>query len=235
MPENVYVEKLLIDYTLNYLNKKQIKGIIVDVGARLCDWTEHVRVRMPNQIINCFEPDFLAYNYLNYYYDDDKNIKIYNCGIGDENKRDKFYFVKEIPGLSSFVYRDIFRDKKIITQEKIIPINIEERVVNLYRLDNLYDVQNLSFLKIDTEGYEYKVLLGAEKLLKNKQIEFIQFEYGSIYNEIKIEINTVIDFLNHFNYKVYDFKKEIPTLVDKLEDDYKLTNFLATKNPIEYI
>lgn len=233
MPENVYNEKLLIDYTLNYLNKNQIKGIIVDVGARLCDWTEYVRIRMPNQIINCFEPDFLACNYLNYYYEDDHYIKIYNCGIGDENKRNTFYFVKEIPGLSSFVYRDIFRDKKIITKDKLIPINIEERIIDTYRLDSLYSGNDISLLKIDTEGYEYKVLQGAENLLKNKQIEFIQFEYGSIYSEIKIKINTVIDFLNQFDYKVYDFKKEIPILVNKLDDDYELTNFLATKNPIE--
>ena len=37
-------------------------------------------------------------------------------------------------------------------------------------------IDKLDFLKIDTEGYEYQVLKGAHKSLKNKKIKYIMVE-----------------------------------------------------------
>ena len=38
-------------------------------------------------------------------------------------------------------------------------------------------ISTIDFLKIDTEGSDYKILLGAEKTLDKDKIRFIQFEY----------------------------------------------------------
>ena len=39
-------------------------------------------------------------------------------------------------------------------------------------------IEKIHFLKLDIEGNEYNALLGAEKMLKAKKIDFIQFEFG---------------------------------------------------------
>ena len=56
---------------------------------------------------------------------------------------------------------------------------------NLISLDDYSEknnIQNIDILKIDTQGYEDKVLLGAEKLIKNRRIKLIQLEI--IFSEI---------------------------------------------------
>jgi hypothetical protein len=37
---------------------------------------------------------------------------------------------------------------------------------------------NVDFLKIDTEGYDFQVLKGAELVLRKGRIRFVQFEYN---------------------------------------------------------
>ncbi|MBK8024283.1 MAG: FkbM family methyltransferase [Chloroflexi bacterium] len=39
-------------------------------------------------------------------------------------------------------------------------------------------VESIDYLKIDVEGYEMEVMLGAESLLSSGQIGLIHFEYG---------------------------------------------------------
>ena len=38
------------------------------------------------------------------------------------------------------------------------------------------NINNIDFLKVDTEGYDFEVMKGFEEYIKNVQI--IQFEYG---------------------------------------------------------
>lgn len=38
------------------------------------------------------------------------------------------------------------------------------------------NIEKVDFLKMDVQGYEYNILLGAQNMLKNGKIEYIQFE-----------------------------------------------------------
>lgn len=42
-------------------------------------------------------------------------------------------------------------------------------------------IAHIGFLKIDTEGFELEVLLGAEEMMASSKISAIQFEFGSNY------------------------------------------------------
>ncbi|NJO00634.1 MAG: FkbM family methyltransferase [Bacteroidia bacterium] len=52
------------------------------------------------------------------------------------------------------------------------------RVINLDSFCNEQGIEQIDFLKIDVEGYEYEVLEGAQTLLHDERIHFIQFEFG---------------------------------------------------------
>jgi len=44
----------------------------------------------------------------------------------------------------------------------------------------MHNISQIDFLKIDTEGHEYRVLEGFHSMLQQEQIKIIQFEYGYI-------------------------------------------------------
>ena len=54
----------------------------------------------------------------------------------------------------------------------------------------------VSAIKIDTEGHEYNVLLGAQKIIQNHNPEII-FEIN------KTSFDACLSLLNNFGYKVY--------------------------------
>ena len=61
-------------------------------------------------------------------------------------------------------------------------------MVDVNTIDNYCKTNEIEFidiLKIDTQGYEENVLLGATNMIKNKKIKFIELEiiFFDIYNE----------------------------------------------------
>ena len=44
--------------------------------------------------------------------------------------------------------------------------------------ENLFQTKIIDFIKIDTEGFEYEVLCGAQKTIKNYRPKFIQIEFN---------------------------------------------------------
>ena len=67
-----------------------------------------------------------------------------------------------------------FKKKKfVLNLKKEIPTSIKQIKLSDYIKKN--NIINLDFIKIDTEGYEYFVLLGAEQYLK--EFKYIIFEH----------------------------------------------------------
>lgn len=210
------IEKSLINFIANQLKDKD-DNLIVDVGARTGNWTNILIESFPETNFICFEPDISAYQILLEQYKNNSNIKVFNYGISNENKKEEFNYVKNAPSHSSFVMRPHFNIEQV-----------EKRVIDVFRIDNVIN-EKISYLKIDTEGYEYNVLLGATDLLKNGKIEFIQFEYGGTFKEINIQLNDVINLLKEYNYKVYQFVNNEPRIITNYIDDYQYNNFIATQ------
>lgn len=55
--------------------------------------------------------------------------------------------------------------------------------VNVETVDSIvqkYGLNEVDILKIDTEGHEYQVLLGAKRTLKQQKIKLIQFEFNEM-------------------------------------------------------
>ncbi len=125
-----------------------------------------------------------------------KNIKLYHTAIGSTQGS------IELGATEDYSPNYKINEKKSVISEKC-RINFLD---NLFSYDNKYLI-----LKIDTEGYEYEVLKGAEKLLTNNkcycQIEIIEKNKSEIFS-----------FLKDKNYKLISINKE-----NKL--DYIFSNF----------
>lgn len=61
----------------------------------------------------------------------------------------------------------------------------------------------IDFLKIDTEGYEFKVIKGFGERIKD--VKIIQFEYGGTYLDAGIGLKDVLDYLKEKGFKDFNY------------------------------
>lgn len=94
-----------------------------------------------------------------------------------------------------------------------------------------HGIEKIDFLKIDAEGAEGAILKGFEKMLKEKRIEVIQFEYGmaNIYSRFLLR-----DFYDLLTPAGFTIGKLYPTGVrfrpyHPEEEDFRGPNFVAIR------
>ena len=139
-------------------------------------------------------------------------IHIENNAIGDEKKK---LIMNQLIESSSSTIKGINQNSKYF-KKKVFFLNfagkknlIENIEINQIRLCDYMiekEIQKIDFLKIDTEGYEYNVLLGLGKYLQ--KISLIMFEHH--YDDMIIKdysFGDINDLLKKNNFKqIYKYK-----------------------------
>lgn len=121
------------------------------------------------------------------------NVESLNFGFGEREGTELLYYNPGQTGLSSIVHKPTENSIK----EEIKITTIDKFRENVGR--------RISFIKIDTEGFEPQVLLGAQKVLReDKPVIFI--ELGSKYLESS---EKSIEILKRFNYKSAAFEIDL--------------------------
>ena len=112
------------------------------------------------------------------------------------------------------------------------PLLLTVQLETLDHFTSEHQIHQINFLKIDTEGNEMNVLLGAKDLLEKQAIDIIQFEYGGTYLDSKTTLHQVYSYLQSHGYTIYRIASfgliEIPTWRQALEN-YAYSNYLAVK------
>jgi FkbM family methyltransferase len=204
---------------INYISKNFKRNITVaDVGANVGKYSEHLVKILNDRIAKgyIFEPIKSCYNSITRW----SNFSYFNIGIGSSIDEVKFHEAIGHESKSSIVNRKWLYSKP--------EFNIREATIKIDRLDNIIS-ERLNVLKIDTEGYELEVLKGCTKLLKEGNIDYIQFEYGGCFKDNNITLNDVINFLEQYGYGVYELYNGNFKLISSYQDDFKWTNFFSKK------
>jgi len=143
---------------------KKVK-VVFDVGARMTMDTSAVPSIIyylqinPDAEYHLFEPHPVWFDELKEAVGDKKNVHLNNFGLGDVDGEFKYN-----DGLQAFVGGEI----KEMAGNKVLPV----KTLDWYVKKN--KIKEIDFLKIDTEGYDYKVLLGGAETLK--MTRYIQYE-----------------------------------------------------------
>lgn len=125
-----------------------------------------------------------------------------------------------VSGLASFYAGSLeARGRPIVTST----------TVSLTTLDNFSErqkIERIDFLKIDVEGAELAVLRGARRLLAERRIRFIQFEFGYPAIDSATHMRSFYDALPDF-----DMYRVVPRgLIALGPHRTSLENFVSTTN-----
>ena len=160
---------------------KQLKDlkVIFDVGARTdIDYVE----LWPEAEHHLFEPTHLFYPILQVKTDGKPNVFVNGFGLGDKEELKGYY-----EPLQAFV------GSGSAPEDAITNLRFPIQTLGKYVTDR--KIESIDFLKIDTEGYDLKVLIGAYNWLK--MIKFIQYEHWGEHNN-----KMTMGLLDHF--EIYD-------------------------------
>jgi len=205
---------------LNLLNIKE--KIIFDVGCFRGNFTKnlmkHEEKNNNNSIYYLFDANPNVQTYLKKMLEK-KNVKYFQLALDNTNIEKKFtinrYFEpsgsslnsahKEDPlyNLSRKAFMKLFQPfKKIEDYEEI---DVETQTIdNFCTLNN---IKRIDLLKLDTDGTEHEVLLGAENLLSQGKIGLIYTEISGFKKTFDNKVDKIVKLLDKYNFelkKVYN-------------------------------
>lgn len=160
-------------YLLEHISKQKGLRVIFDVGANQGQYTRMVNKVMSKSTdltIYSFEPSETSFQALSKGSKSIDRVKCFNMGLGDRQQTLKLY-AADFGSVKASVYQS--------------PDERESRHVEEIRIETLddfcseHEIERIDFLKIDTEGHEYSVLVGAKRMLDEGRIGVIQFEFGN--------------------------------------------------------
>ena len=195
-------------YLLKNLLNIDNEILVFDVGANEGDSIKRFRNLFTNLQIHSFEPTEDLYKKIKKNFNL-SNLFLNNYALGKSNSKRNFYIYDYHRVNSFYPMENNSKYKKQRTKK-----NSESEKVKLIDVVSLDDyclknkISKINLLKIDTQGSEAEVLLGAKNFLSNQLIDIIELE--CIFGIAHQNANSLYDIektLNTNNYKLIAIEK----------------------------
>lgn len=228
--DNPLIRPLIINQEMIDFFKKFIKkgDLVIDIGANIGDTTALMALAAGSSGITLgFEPNPFVYKILEINATLNKEKQnIIPLPYAITVKEEEFYYISSE---ASFANGGISPTKnsihgKFIFPEKIKGVNLQELLEQKYK-DKL---KNLSFIKIDTEGYDKEIIKSISGLIEKYKPVIVAeiFKYSTPAE--KVELYNVI---NQHEYEIFCFEDfNINAKIIKLEKSNDITNWKKTIN-----
>jgi FkbM family methyltransferase len=148
---------------IDFLRSRNI-DLVIDVGANVGQYAQSLRKDGYAGWIASFEPVAAAYEELTTLVNKDARWKTFNMALGDNEGR------ADINVSQSLLFSSILPQLPAATTFSSQAQVVRSESVRIARLDDIFaelPTSKAAFLKIDTQGYERQVLLGAPKSLSS--------------------------------------------------------------------
>jgi len=176
--------------TLNGLKQRgYIPKVVYDIGAADGSWTRQALVYWPDAIYVCFEPlaerkkDLDALQASR-----PEQILVKACGVGDVDG--------ELPiGVTDFLWDSSFAYS-----------GSSARTVPVRRLDSLIEdgAPLPSFIKIDVQGFEKRVLDGGLRVMRNADLILMECQFFPFCDDMRT-LDETIAYMSAHNFIPYEF------------------------------
>lgn len=201
----------------------------IDVGANIGYWS-FSRFKCLNEVEEffCFEPATINFKLLMKNFAKKKKFKLIKAAISDANSLGIISFPKSETRKNNLGLLSLHGDSNFLKEE------IELMTLDKYFKDYFNDKKKI-YLKIDTEGNESRVLLGAEKFLQSNNQIVLEVELNtslklSISNKENIEQSLKILELYKYVPFIYNGKFIEITYQDIYLNKLKELNYFFKKN-----
>ncbi len=167
-------------YLLRTWLPKAISGrhlVFFDVGANVGHYSEMMLECFPTAFVHAFEPHPRNYLHLLERAIPGHRAKCHNIAIGQSSSSMTLYDHADNDGSQ----HASLHEATITEFHEHSAAATQVRVATLDDVAATEGVEYIDFLKIDTEGHELAVLAGASRLLNERRIGHIQFEFNALH------------------------------------------------------
>ena len=216
--EKNYEEELQI---LDKIVSKEYESIDVGVYRGVYSY----KLSKISKHVHSFEPNPLLFPYL------EKNLKkliknmtLYNTALSNEQAETDLKIPKRYKTLNKN-YEEKYKlgcatihKNNLLENEKYMSYKVKTS-----KLDDITFNNKIDFIKIDVEGHEKNVILGALKLIaKDKPNLLVEIEE----RHSKEKVDNTINFINKLGYKSFYLEKKQLISTNKLNNKLKINNYI---------
>lgn len=152
--------------------------VVIDVGANSGQFASAARYIFPDARIYSFEPLADCYKALTKHFSKDRKFQGFSAALGDRRGEVTFYKSSFSKSSSALPMNDSHK-KAFPWSAESTPIIVQMQLLDDY-IDKI-DFESKTLLKIDTQGYEYKVLQGALQTLKRVDYVLAEISFNPLY------------------------------------------------------
>lgn len=188
----------------DWISKLNIKTFI-DIGANVGEYIDFALINYPDSKIYAFEPLKDCYEHLKQKELDNENVKVFNLAIGDSDCSNKIYKSSYAPSSSLLkmgkLHIESFPGTKGFTVE-----NIEVSMLDSFFKN--YQLEKDIFIKVDTQGYEDKVIAGGIETFKKAKIILIEVSFFELY-EKQLLFHDIYNKLYNLGFIFHGIKNQV--------------------------
>jgi FkbM family methyltransferase len=159
----------------NFLDRNKDRfqnGVLFDIGANHGAYAQFLAKLAPNARIFAFEPHPTTFGLLNAHMKPLPGVQSINRAVADKIGQLKLYDFRLEDGSTQ---ASLSESAVALYSSDIIEHTVECTTIDAFMAE--YGLDHIDLLKIDTEGHDLSVLMGAAKALRDRKIGMIQFEF----------------------------------------------------------
>jgi len=202
---------------------------IFDVGANKGQFLQLALRSLGHReaAVHCFEPSKEAFAELSRAVAGDARVTLNHCALGRARGEAHLFYDEAASGLASMSKRNL----------EHIGVEFEQsEIINVETLDDYCqstEVAHIDLLKIDVEGHELDVLIGAESMFARGFIDMVLFEFGGANIDTRTFFRDFYLCFNRFGMDIYRISPSgffVPIVsYSEQQEQFRTTNFFCVR------
>lgn len=225
-------ENFVIDSVLKKYFRNTNKVIFFDIGANIGDYSKKLRQEFSDAKIYAFEPNFHTFEELSTNLHS-LDIMSYSLGLSSKEIKQKIYtYSNDIKSQHASIYSSVISELHKASQ--VLEIEFSSTTIDNFCEEN--HIQKVDFMKIDTEGHELEILHGGQRMISEKRIKIIQFEFNEMNIISRVFLKDFYELLKSYNIYRLNSNNLLPLFEYNSNNEiFKFQNFLAVHKELEEI